>query len=257
MQGLQGQASDPGGFSRAFANVSRPQPRALPAERKRRFRSVPRRVALYSARSVFNRGNSLEREDCKSFRFGCRLVRAPARFSSVSFSRYGRASGRRTSSSSRPSSLRSASPTPLPSDEPIAAFLIFCALSGTVYLVNDVFDREQDRRHPLKAKRPIAAGEISPKTALIAAVLLGCRIARGVAGARTGILRRCGDVSGSAFFLFRVSQAHRHSRRLDGGGWLYAARRGRGGRDIRTDQPLAARLHDAARAVHCAEQAAS
>ena len=55
----------------------------------------------------------------------------------------------------------------------IAAFLIFCALSGTVYLVNDVLDREQDRRHPLKAKRPIAAGEISPNTALSAAVLLG------------------------------------------------------------------------------------
>jgi 4-hydroxybenzoate polyprenyltransferase len=55
----------------------------------------------------------------------------------------------------------------------IAAFLIFCGLSGTVYLVNDVFDREQDRRHPLKTKRPIASGELSPKTAVIAAIILG------------------------------------------------------------------------------------
>ena len=53
-----------------------------------------------------------------------------------------------------------------------AAFLIFCALSGAVYLVNDVFDREQDQRHPLKAKRPIAAGVVSPKAALTAAVIL-------------------------------------------------------------------------------------
>jgi 4-hydroxybenzoate polyprenyltransferase len=55
----------------------------------------------------------------------------------------------------------------------MAAFLIFCALSGTVYLVNDVLDREQDRRHPLKAKRPIASGALSPNIALIAAMILG------------------------------------------------------------------------------------
>ena len=34
-----------------------------------------------------------------------------------------------------------------------AAFLIFCLLSGTVYLINDVSDREADRQHPLKSKR--------------------------------------------------------------------------------------------------------
>jgi 4-hydroxybenzoate polyprenyltransferase len=53
-----------------------------------------------------------------------------------------------------------------------AAFLIFCALSGAVYLINDVSDREQDRMHPIKRLRPIAAGEVSPGTAIIVAVLL-------------------------------------------------------------------------------------
>ena len=53
-----------------------------------------------------------------------------------------------------------------------AAFLIFCALSGAVYLINDVADREQDREHPVKRMRPIAAGDLSPGAAMIAAVVL-------------------------------------------------------------------------------------
>jgi len=53
-----------------------------------------------------------------------------------------------------------------------AAFLIFCALSGAVYLINDVSDRAQDQAHPLKRLRPIASGELSPGTALVAAVIL-------------------------------------------------------------------------------------
>jgi 4-hydroxybenzoate polyprenyltransferase len=49
-----------------------------------------------------------------------------------------------------------------------AAFAIFCALSSATYLLNDVCDRESDRRHPSKRHRPIAAGEISPELASVA-----------------------------------------------------------------------------------------
>ena len=41
----------------------------------------------------------------------------------------------------------------------LLAVAAFCAASSAVYLVNDVFDREVDRRHPTKCSRPIAAGE--------------------------------------------------------------------------------------------------
>jgi 4-hydroxybenzoate polyprenyltransferase len=55
----------------------------------------------------------------------------------------------------------------------VAAFAVFCVLSGVVYLVNDVVDREADREHPVKARRPIAAGELPVGAALGAALVLG------------------------------------------------------------------------------------
>ena len=43
----------------------------------------------------------------------------------------------------------------------VVAFLLFCLLSGCVYILNDIVDIESDRKHPRKSKRPLAAGEIS------------------------------------------------------------------------------------------------
>jgi 4-hydroxybenzoate polyprenyltransferase len=58
-----------------------------------------------------------------------------------------------------------------------AAFVIFCALSGVVYLVNDVVDRGVDRQHPVKCRRPIASGAIEPSAALaVAGVLLAAAL---------------------------------------------------------------------------------
>jgi 4-hydroxybenzoate polyprenyltransferase len=54
-----------------------------------------------------------------------------------------------------------------------AAFALFCALSGVIYLLNDYADQEADRQHPLKASRPLAAGIVSPGLALATAGVLG------------------------------------------------------------------------------------
>jgi len=53
-----------------------------------------------------------------------------------------------------------------------AAFVIFCALSGVVYLVNDVADREADRSHPIKRHRPIASGDLPVRVAVGAAIVI-------------------------------------------------------------------------------------
>jgi decaprenyl-phosphate phosphoribosyltransferase len=53
------------------------------------------------------------------------------------------------------------------------AFVAFCMVSSATYLVNDVGDAKEDRRHPTKRHRPIAAGVVSPRAALTAAAALG------------------------------------------------------------------------------------
>ena len=54
----------------------------------------------------------------------------------------------------------------------LAAFGIFCALSGAIYLLNDVADRDKDRLHPRKRERPVASGRLSVPAAVAAAVTL-------------------------------------------------------------------------------------
>lgn len=54
----------------------------------------------------------------------------------------------------------------------VSAFALFCAVSSAVYILNDVLDRNRDRHHPLKCKRPIASGALPVGVALLFALLL-------------------------------------------------------------------------------------
>jgi 4-hydroxybenzoate polyprenyltransferase len=50
--------------------------------------------------------------------------------------------------------------------------LSFCLLASAIYIVNDYLDREADRNHPTKARRPLAAGTVSVSVALALLILL-------------------------------------------------------------------------------------
>lgn len=55
----------------------------------------------------------------------------------------------------------------------LLAFAAFCAVASAIYLINDVADFERDRVHPKKRLRPIAAGQVQRRTAVIMAAVLG------------------------------------------------------------------------------------
>jgi 4-hydroxybenzoate polyprenyltransferase len=52
------------------------------------------------------------------------------------------------------------------------AFVVFCLLSSSSYIINDVVDADKDRLHPVKKNRPIARGDISQTTAILVAFIL-------------------------------------------------------------------------------------
>jgi len=52
------------------------------------------------------------------------------------------------------------------------ALLAFCFASSAVYLINDIRDREEDRKHPLKRFRPLAAGTLTVPVAVAAVLVL-------------------------------------------------------------------------------------
>ena len=54
----------------------------------------------------------------------------------------------------------------------IYTFLIFCAASSSVYIINDLFDISADRNHPTKKHRPLASKKIKKNQALILLVIL-------------------------------------------------------------------------------------
>lgn len=66
----------------------------------------------------------------------------------------------------------------------ILAAIAFCLLSSATYLINDVVDAKEDRRHPQKRNRAVASGDLDSRRALVAAVIVavsglaGCFIAR-------------------------------------------------------------------------------
>lgn len=54
----------------------------------------------------------------------------------------------------------------------IAAFALFCVISGAIYIFNDLADIRQDRMHPVKSRRPIASGILPYANAFYASILL-------------------------------------------------------------------------------------
>jgi len=52
------------------------------------------------------------------------------------------------------------------------AFSAFCLISSALYIFNDLKDLEEDKRHPLKSKRPIASGKIRKSTAIVTIFVL-------------------------------------------------------------------------------------
>jgi len=78
----------------------------------------------------------------------------------------------------------------------LLALAAFCLASSAIYLVNDIRDREEDRRHPLKRRRPLAAGTLGVPTAVAATVILaGAALASGLVLGREFALSIAGYIA--------------------------------------------------------------
>lgn len=54
----------------------------------------------------------------------------------------------------------------------LVAFVAFCLISSAIYVINDIIDLEQDRLHPKKRQRPLAAGQVSIRDAIMLVLVL-------------------------------------------------------------------------------------
>lgn len=92
------------------------------------------------------------------------------------------------------------------------AFAAFCLVSSATYLLNDIYDRNADRLHPVKRERPIASGRLSVRAAAIAAVVL---FALGLAGAGLLSWKVLAVLSGYLVLTVAYSAALKHVVILD------------------------------------------
>lgn len=51
-------------------------------------------------------------------------------------------------------------------------FIAFCCVASSIYIINDYRDIEDDKKHPVKSKRPLASGQVSKTIAIVICVLL-------------------------------------------------------------------------------------
>jgi decaprenyl-phosphate phosphoribosyltransferase len=54
----------------------------------------------------------------------------------------------------------------------LAGFIAFCCFASSIYIINDYRDIENDRKHPVKSKRPLASGKVKPSHAIIICIVL-------------------------------------------------------------------------------------
>lgn len=54
----------------------------------------------------------------------------------------------------------------------LITFVLFSLITSSVYIVNDVCDKKEDKKHPIKRQRPIASGKVKVKTAITLAIIL-------------------------------------------------------------------------------------